>query len=98
MRRRLLEPAVELELYDEEHVRLKVKPREDEAAFELVLEDAAIRELGRRRVTLRFNEAHLFHQESMVERVARELREQSNGIEPTVDEVLEEIRRRRIQP
>ena len=53
--RRLLEPEVELELYDPEHVRLTVKGRDGDP-FEIVLEDARWRELSRRRVTLRFNE------------------------------------------
>ena len=53
--RRLLEPEVELELYDAEHVRLVVKGRDGDP-FEIVLEDARWKELSRRRVTLRFNE------------------------------------------
>lgn len=58
--RRILEPACSLELYDEEHVLVRVVPSNAQA-LELVLEDAAWKELSRRRVTLRFNEAALFH-------------------------------------
>lgn len=56
---RLLEPPVELDLYDDEHVLVRVfdpRRRDGEPELELVLEDAAWRELSRRRVTLRYQE------------------------------------------
>lgn len=54
--RRLLEPNVELELYDAEHVVLRLSGLDDGKPLEIVLEDARWKELSRRRVTLRFNE------------------------------------------
>lgn len=54
--RRLLEPNVELELYDDEHVIVRIAGLADEKPLEIVLEDARWKELSRRRVTLRFNE------------------------------------------
>ena len=53
---RLLEPQLELELYDDEHVRVTLLDYLRHGLnqpLELVLEDAALRELSRRRVTLR---------------------------------------------